>query len=380
MGLVIGLIYDHNENWIAGTYYIENLISALRSIRGEKPLLKIYTQKEELFNELRQKTNYPHMAWVRLETHLTIVDRIINKISTLVTGKHWSIPAIDTHVGFLFTDSDSFFFDKIKERLFWIPDFQEKYYPIFFTASQILYRKKIQRRVVKEQWPVVFSSKQARDDFEELYPNAKNQTFVMPFAVTLPSLEGINVEEIKRKYAIKEDYFLCSNQFWKHKNHKIVLEALLELSKRETTVKILFTGKPYDFRSPGFYEELVEFVERNDLRDKAVFLGFIERKEQLILMKNCIAVIQPSLFEGWSTVVEDAKALSIPLIVSDIPVHREQLEGHSFFFEKDNAKQLADKIMEMLASRPKAKEINYQNNIDEFGQNFLKVARQIIKQ
>ncbi len=39
------------------------------------------------------------------------------------------------------------------------------------------------------------------------------------------------------------------------------------------------------------------------------FLGFIDRGEQLQLMKNSIAIVQPSLFEGWSTVVEDTKAM-----------------------------------------------------------------------
>ncbi len=49
-------------------------------------------------------------------------------------------------------------------------------------------------------------------------------------------------------------------------------------------------------------------------------------------MQNSLAIIQPSSFEGWSTVVEDAKALNQNIIVSDIAVHREQLPGHSYFF------------------------------------------------
>jgi hypothetical protein len=35
--------------------------------------------------------------------------------------------------------------------------------------------------------------------------------------------------------------------------------------------------------------------------------GLIERKEQIQLLRRCVAVVQPSLFEGWSTIIEDAR-------------------------------------------------------------------------
>lgn len=42
------------------------------------------------------------------------------------------------------------------------------------------------------------------------------------------------------------------------------------------------------------------------------------------LMKHAIAIINPSLFEGGSTTVEEAKSLLKVIILSGIPVHREQ--------------------------------------------------------
>jgi len=380
MALVVGLVYDHDENWIAGTYYIENLILALATVPGEKPLLKIYAQKEELFDRLKKRTGYPNIAWARFHTNLTLADRVINKVSTLLTGRYWSVPEIDEEVDFLFTDSDSLFFERVKKKLFWIPDFQEKHYPFFFSPSQIDARRKRQIKVIKANWPIVFSSKNAHRDFKELYPQAKNLTFVMPFAVTLPNLDGIHIDEIKLKYGITGEYFLCSNQFWKHKNHTIVLEALVELKKSGRSLKILFTGKPHDFRNPGFFDELKQFVEENDLNDSAFFLGFIDRNEQLVLMKNCIAVIQPSLFEGWSTSVEDAKALNKPIIASDIPVHREQLNSHYAFFDKGNARQLAKEIIKMMDNMQPIAPINYKDNIRDFGKHFLRIAEQIREQ
>ena len=50
-------------------------------------------------------------------------------------------------------------------------------------------------------------------------------------------------------------------------------------------------------------------AESLDIKKYISILGFISRQDQLSLMRDAIAVIQPSLFEGWSTVVEDCKAI-----------------------------------------------------------------------
>jgi glycosyltransferase involved in cell wall biosynthesis len=61
-------------------------------------------------------------------------------------------------------------------------------------------------------------------------------------------------------------------------------------------------------------------------------------------MRAAALIIQPSRFEGWSTVVQDAKALGRPLICSDIPVHREQAPGALGWFPCDAPDVLADLI------------------------------------
>ena len=49
-------------------------------------------------------------------------------------------------------------------------------------------------------------------------------------------------------------------------------------------------------------------------------------------MKNAKAIIQPSLFEGWSTVIEDARSLQVPVIATDLTVNIEQLGDKGKYF------------------------------------------------
>ncbi len=378
MALVIGLIYGRNEDWIAGSYYIQNLVHALATLPGQLPHLKIYSEKQSEYEELKKSTTYPNISWVPLIDRNTIADKIFNKITYTLFKKHFVTRGIDVEVDVLFPASDTYFFDNIKSKLIWIPDFQEHHFPNLFSIVEREKRKSFLTWVIEKNHPVVFSSNHSKNDFLTFYPEAKNRTWVMPFAVTLPDLRGIHLKELRNKFELTGDYFICSNQFWAHKNHQLVLQALVGLRNSNINAKVVFTGRPHDNRNPSYYSSLLEFVRENKLEDCVMFLGFIDRTEQLVLMKNSLAIIQPSLFEGWSTVVEDAKALSVPIIVSDIPVHREQLGERECFFPKDDVSQLKEKMKKILTEKIKGEFVKYNENVKNFGNDFLKIISQIV--
>ena len=73
-------------------------------------------------------------------------------------------------------------------------------------------------------------------------------------------------------------------------------------------------------------------------------MGLIPRDEQLFLMKHAQAVLQPSLFEGWSTVIEDARSLQAPVIASNLPVNVEQLGPKGNYFKPHDDETLAEKL------------------------------------
>ena len=78
----VGLIYQYSENWIGGTYYIQNLVQALRSLPDElKPELNVITSTENEFQQINQ-LSYPYTKWTlpAKENKLSIPQRIINKI------------------------------------------------------------------------------------------------------------------------------------------------------------------------------------------------------------------------------------------------------------------------------------------------------------
>jgi glycosyltransferase involved in cell wall biosynthesis len=343
----VGIIYNYNENWIGGAYYIQNLISSLNFIpEKEQPNLHILTQDKSVFQNLMKVTGYKKLKFIQYEPQFTVLERIINRLTTWVLNKYIILnkPQLDCILPVFGLPED---LKHISNIIFWIPDLQDKNLPGFFLPEEIQERQLCFLNMIALNYPIVFSSHSVLNDFIKFFPDAKNRLEVLQFAVVNPPLESTNILDLKVKYGIEGEYFISPNQFWQHKNHTAIIEAAKILKNRGIPIKIVFTGKEYDYRNPDYTTDLKQKVLDYQLEKEILFLGFIDRMDQLILMKNAQAVIQPSLYEGWSTVVEDAKALNQTLIVSNISVHKEQLEDMAYFFAPDNFDELATLIEEV---------------------------------
>jgi glycosyltransferase involved in cell wall biosynthesis len=370
-GKRVGIIYNFNENWIGGAYYIQNLIRSLNYLPVDEQIqLHILTKSKKEFQELKKVTSYSNLKFVKYMPHYSILERFVNLLSKKIFKKKWIEKKINLDWIFpLYAVPNHL--EHISEIVFWIPDFQEKYLPDFFSTEEVKKRQVYCENMVALDLPIVFSSQSALNDFNIFFPNATNKKKVLQFAVVHPDLRSSYIDDVKLKYSISGDYFFSPNQFWQHKNQIAIIEAAKILTDQGIAIKIVFTGKEFDYRNPDYTNDLKQKVADYQLENEILFLGFIDRIDQLVLMKNAQAVIQPSLFEGWSTVVEDAKALNQTLIASDIAVHKEQLQNKAYFFPPNDYDELASKMMEVIENPiHKLKyDLEYFDNIKKFALN-----------
>lgn len=340
----ITLLYEYNDNWIGGSYYIINIIKALNCLEDfEKPSIHIQYAFGTSIEDIK-KINYPYIEYFTFS--FDIVERIINKLSRIFFDKNLiKIKLNGKRIENLYPMSHSINKSNINDFFYWIPDFQDRYLPHLFSNKEINNRKEVQEIIVKKEYPVIFSSYNALEDFNKFYPANKNRKEVLHFvSVIEDDYLKLDINQLKEKFGITRDYFISPNQFWQHKNQVTLIKAAKILKKNSNDFLIVFTGKEYDHRNPNYAADLKQFVVDNDLEKNVLFLGFIDRKEQLQLMKNSIAVVQPSLFEGWSTVVEDVKAMNHVIVLSDLPLHREQISENTIFFQPTDENDLASKL------------------------------------
>lgn len=369
----LGLVFVTDEQWIGGTYYTLNLVHALNQIsEKQKPEIIVFSNLNDFLN-LLSETRYPYLVFEDFsKAEYNQFEKFVNKVTLNLLGFRIFRKKFTKPIDALFIIQRSEYLESISDekRIYWIPDFQDKYYPQFFTEEGLRSKHHKSLWIHENATKLLVSSNAVKKDWDRFYPNFKGKTSVVHFAVTHPEFDSLDLIELRRKHNLPQEYFFAPNQFWAHKNHLVLIKAAEELKRQGTPVVVVFSGKENDNRNPGYTESLKKYVADNSLEDVVRFLGFLDRREQLKLMKHAVAVVQPSLFEGWSTVIEDAMALNQIVIASDLDVNIEQLGESGIFFEKNSYIDLVSKIIAVSAVK---NDFRYSERRAKFGFDLLNV-------
>lgn len=229
--------------------------------------------------------------------------------------------------------------------VYWIPDFQHHFLPENFSLRENLSRTIDISALASENVRVLLSSFDALSHFDHISRARMCMTNVWQFCSTLlPSEHDLRDEEM-HDLGLPKRFYYVANQFWPHKNHKVVLYAMKLLADKGIAIDVVFSGSDLKGSSDCYHQELTNIINDLNLDRQITLVGVTSRPVQLGILRRAKAVIQPSSFEGWSTVIEDAICFGVPVIASSLAVNREQLKQNGIYFDKENSVELAEIIM-----------------------------------
>jgi glycosyltransferase involved in cell wall biosynthesis len=341
------VVYGLSDDWLGGVNYYRNLLNVFDSAGAQGIRLHVFTNNPEYFADLRFSSRVVVHRAAMLE-HRT-AEWFFRKLVARAIGRDWMLLRLLRRTGI-----EAIVFSHVPGAtaqgmrcLPWIPDFQSQRHPELFTSEVVAIERQRALDWVHGGDGLIVSSVAARDDAVELFGADPAKLHVMRFAPKLDAQELSDPtlrDEVLARHGITRPYFFLPNQYWQHKNHAVVVAALqLMKANGDTMPLVVSTGKTDDFRKPTHFPHLQASVLASGLQHDYRILGVIDRRDMLVLLAHAGAVINPSRFEGWSTSVEEAKALGKPLLVSDIAVHREQVKGlvDAELFAPDDAQRLA---------------------------------------
>ncbi len=229
----------------------------------------------------------------------------------------------------------------------WVPDLQHRYLRQLYGKERAAARDANIVSALERCTRVIVSSETAARDLRTLGPQHAGKVRVLRFVSGL--LHGGALpsgEELRATYRIDGPYMHLPNQFWAHKNHEVVIEALRRLKDSGRAATVVCTGLMRDPRQPQHAANLMKRVSEYALDKQFRPLGVVPYAHMLGLMRDAAAVLNPSLFEGWSTSVEEARSMGKAIVLSDIPVHREQAPDRGIYFDPHESEDAARAIWE----------------------------------
>jgi glycosyltransferase involved in cell wall biosynthesis len=368
----LGVLFISDD--IGVVYYLSNIIKSLNSLNViEKPFLRIYyiDNCEKYLNLIE----YEYKELVKFTLHKSL----FKYMKSVLIGENFvlnSLPNVEDLDG-IFPFNDFPGSKPVVNPLLisWIPDFQHKFFPQFFTKKNLFLREKKFNSIIAKADGLILSSENAYTHLKQHYKVPQDlKITILRFVSMIKDHELTEFSHIIKKYNINNPFFLVSNQFYEHKNHIVVLKAIKLLKQENIKFQVIFSGKTEDYRNPAFFARLLQFIVKHELTEYVQIVGLIPREDQLSMLVNSLALIQPSKFEGWSTIIEDSKTLMHQVICSSLPVHKEQLNDFGFYFEPDSETELASLMKAFIEGTITRKNIpdTYNVRIETFAQTFLK--------
>jgi glycosyltransferase involved in cell wall biosynthesis len=230
-----------------------------------------------------------------------------------------------------------FYWDSAHRYLSFMPDLAVRNIEAIFKPA------------LDKAFKVIVPNKAAIDELESLYKlgQPSSKCSIIPFSFPPPEINSSDRFDSKLKEAeINKPFIFYPAGFWPHKNHVILVDAIHELNMKGNHINVVMTGP-----DRGNYEYIKSLIVDKGMENQFHYLGFVEREFLCYLYQNCIALVYPSIVGPNNYPPIEAASLGCPVLLSDLPGHREQMEDAALYFEKFNPSQLADKIDLLINDR-----------------------------
>lgn len=378
----LGLIFQDIKNWQGGFNYYCSLITSLKYLNESKDFNYIIftNKKNSIFLKKKLKIKKENIYSSSLFSNVSLL-KLLSKFFEYIFRR-------DIILDYFFKKNKvnivTHFYKKnsYSKVIPWITDLQHKYLKDNFSQYEIKKRDSIINLYLDSSSDIIVSSNDTKKSLSFFFDVRKKNIHILNF---IPQVDFNNIcefKELQSKYNIPRKYIYIPNQFWVHKNHEVVIRSAVELKKKNLFLKFIFSGYQRDYRNLNHFNNIQKLINVLGVVDYFEYLGQVSRRDLLNLIYHAQIIINPSKFEGWSTTAEEAKILNKRLLLSNIPVHNEQINENCVLFSTNDEQDLATKIVKILNQNFPSLDLdylskNYLASRKKFAQQYLNIIKEI---
>lgn len=205
-------------------------------------------------------------------------------------------------------------------------------------------REDLYQTVLKKSTAIITDSNHGKRNIIKYYNIDESRIYPLSFKPSNSVMSG-NLTDIKSKYRIDCPYIYYPAQFWAHKNHIYIIDALRELKDDGIMVKALFSGS-----DKGNLKLVLDYAHKKGVGDLIQYIGFVPNEDIYSLYKNAVALVMPSYFGPTNIPPLEAFFVGTPVIYSDFDFFREQTKDVALYCDLNQPKILAEQINLLLTN------------------------------
>ena len=258
-----------------------------------------------------------------------------------------------------------------------VHDISYVHYPEFFSKRDLRLLGTYVPYSVKAARHVLTLSESAAEDIERVYGVPRSKISVVPLAARAPyssMAEPTRVSYMREAYGLSEPYILAVGNLQPRKNLLRLVEAVAQLPAWASDLKLAVVGKAQWKES-----EIYRMVTELGLRDRVVFTGYVSDEDLALLYHGSLALVYPSLYEGFGLPILEAMACGTPVICSNTSSMPEVAGDAAIMIDPLNVGELADAIGSVVESNSLREHLRHLGFARAASFSWLKTACQTLK-
>lgn len=334
-----------------GSYqYWYTILNALSSLDSSK--YKVYTiYNDDSWNEVVNHFNFVRLSYRNKSQNLfsKIVERMLWRFGTDFLQKSYTKITHDykqikrEKLDVLFADSSLGMGNVLGiPTIIPIHDLMHRYEKDIEELKEgFEYREKLYRQEVRKAALILVDSElgkaQLVESYQDVEKNLDRKARVLPFIPPMYIFE--NGEGVKPKTELPQKYIFYPAQFWSHKNHIRLLEAVKLLKEKNIDIQLVLVGSEQNNSNT-----VADSIQKFELEKNVLILGYVSNDEMVYLYKNARALVMPTLFGPTNIPPLEAFCLGCPVATSRIYAIPEQLGDAALLFDPRNVTEIAQCI------------------------------------
>ncbi len=229
-----------------------------------------------------------------------------------------------------------------------IPDIQHEFYPEFFSDDILDWRRKNFQFSVKNADKILTLSNYSKSTIVSKYdvPPEKIDAIYLDADDTFNISLSESIYETIQKYELPDNYILYPANFWEHKNHYTLIQALAIIHKKYgKKVHLVLTGQ-----KKFITNRIKKLIKKERLSNYIHITGYVDQADICKIYLGANLVVFPSLFEGFGIPLIEAMRCKCPIVCSDRTSIPEIVGDAAIYFNPENSDEIAEKIVLVLES------------------------------
>jgi len=223
-----------------------------------------------------------------------------------------------------------------------VHDLMHRYEARFSEAGGLVrqrYRQRYMQELINYSMGILVDSEVGKQHVLESFGADPGKVFILPYVPPSYIYESEAPSDFEAKYRLPEKFLFYPAEFWPHKNHLRLLDAIARVRATCGDIRLILAG------SLGKeYSRVRLHVEQLGLRDHVQFVGYLPDADIPEFYRRARALVFPTFFGPTNIPPLEAFALGCPVAASGIYGMPEQLGDAALFFDPHSEEQMADCI------------------------------------